>query len=79
MIYPDNRKALTNIKYIFRLIHKKRIWIHPKLFVQKSLFKIRMVYNVNIGYVYSVPHFVGEGETLLSYERSVYVGGKGLN
>ena len=34
---------------------------------------------MNIDYVYRVPHFVQRGETLLSTERNIYSGGKGLN
>lgn len=35
--------------------------------------------SLNIDYVYSVDHFVQAGETLSSYSRSVFPGGKGLN
>lgn len=35
--------------------------------------------SLNIDYVYRVPHFVTEGETLFSPELGVYSGGKGLN
>lgn len=35
--------------------------------------------SLNIDYVYRVPHFVQRGETLLSRERRIFSGGKGLN
>jgi ribokinase len=35
--------------------------------------------SLNIDYVYDVPRFVREGETLASLRRSVFPGGKGLN
>ena len=35
--------------------------------------------SLNIDYVYSVPHFVRAGETLSSFRREIFVGGKGLN
>ena len=35
--------------------------------------------SLNIDYVYRVPHFVQRGETLLSTERRIHSGGKGLN
>ena len=35
--------------------------------------------SLNIDYVYRVPHFVQRGETLLSTERRIFAGGKGLN
>ena len=35
--------------------------------------------SLNIDYVYRVPHFVQRGETLLSTERHIFAGGKGLN
>jgi ribokinase len=35
--------------------------------------------SLNIDYVYDVPHFITEGETMASFRRSVYPGGKGLN
>ena len=42
----------------------------PKLLVFGSL---------NVDFVYQVPHFVQPGETLLSAQRQVFAGGKGLN
>lgn len=41
--------------------------------------KILSFGSLNIDYVYSVPHFVKEGETLSAKELNVYTGGKGLN
>lgn len=35
--------------------------------------------SLNLDYVYSVDHFVQEGETLSSLERNTFCGGKGLN
>lgn len=35
--------------------------------------------SLNLDYVYSVPHFVRPGETVLSYRRQTFCGGKGLN
>ncbi len=35
--------------------------------------------SLNIDYVYAVPHFVAEGETLSSSSRECFCGGKGLN
>lgn len=35
--------------------------------------------SLNLDYVYSVDHFVQEGETLSSVERNTFCGGKGLN
>lgn len=35
--------------------------------------------SVNIDFVYAVPHILREGETLTATERSIHVGGKGLN
>lgn len=35
--------------------------------------------SLNIDYVYLVPHFVQRGETLMSKERRIFSGGKGLN
>ena len=35
--------------------------------------------SLNVDYVYRVPHFLQRGETLLSSNRSVFSGGKGLN
>ena len=35
--------------------------------------------SINIDYVYSVDHFVKEGETQSTYKRTVFPGGKGLN
>ena len=35
--------------------------------------------SMNIDYVYRVPHFVQRGETLLSTERRIFSGGKGVN
>lgn len=35
--------------------------------------------SLNLDFVYTVPHFVQEGETLSSLEREVFPGGKGLN
>ena len=35
--------------------------------------------SLNIDYVYRVPHFVQPGETIPSYGREIFAGGKGLN
>ena len=35
--------------------------------------------SLNIDYVYRVPHFVQPGETISSYGREIFAGGKGLN
>lgn len=35
--------------------------------------------SLNLDYVYQVPHMVKPGETLLSLDRQVFCGGKGLN
>lgn len=35
--------------------------------------------SMNIDYVYSVPHIIQPGETLSSTNRSIFIGGKGLN
>lgn len=35
--------------------------------------------SLNLDYVYEVPHFVREGETLSSLNRQIFCGGKGLN
>ena len=35
--------------------------------------------DLNIDYVYRVPHFVQPGETIPSYGREIFAGGKGLN
>lgn len=35
--------------------------------------------SLNLDYVYEVPHFVREGETLASLSRQIFCGGKGLN
>ena len=34
--------------------------------------------SLNIDYVYRVPHFVQPGETISSYGREIFAGGKGL-
>ncbi|MCL1964982.1 MAG: ribokinase [Firmicutes bacterium] len=41
--------------------------------------KILNIGSMNIDYVYAVPHFVRQGETLSSTDRQVLCGGKGLN
>lgn len=41
--------------------------------------KLLVYGSLNIDYVYQVPHFVQPGETLLSSQRDVFAGGKGLN
>ncbi len=41
--------------------------------------KILVYGSLNVDYVYEVPHFVQPGETLLSFSRNVFAGGKGLN
>lgn len=41
--------------------------------------KIYNIGSLNIDYVYRVPHFVREGETLSSADMEVFPGGKGLN
>lgn len=35
--------------------------------------------SLNVDFVYQVPHFVQPGETLSSFGRSIFAGGKGLN
>ena len=41
--------------------------------------KIYNMGSLNIDYVYRVPHFVQPGETISSYGREIFAGGKGLN
>ena len=41
--------------------------------------KIYNMGSLNIDYVYRVPHFVQPGETIPSYGREIFAGGKGLN
>jgi len=41
--------------------------------------KILNIGSINIDYVYTVPHFIREGETLLTGSREIFHGGKGLN
>ncbi|MCL2250013.1 MAG: ribokinase [Oscillospiraceae bacterium] len=41
--------------------------------------KILNIGSINIDYVYTVPHFIREGETLLTSSREIFHGGKGLN
>ncbi|WP_066647351.1 ribokinase [Christensenella timonensis] len=35
--------------------------------------------SLNVDYVYDVPHFVTPGETITSFARGIFAGGKGLN
>lgn len=35
--------------------------------------------SLNVDYVYDVPHFVMPGETITSFARGIFAGGKGLN
>ncbi|BDF58573.1 ribokinase [Christensenellaceae bacterium] len=35
--------------------------------------------SLNVDYVYDVPHFVMPGETITSFARAIFAGGKGLN
>ena len=41
--------------------------------------KLYNIGSLNIDYVYNVPHFVQPGETISSYGREIFAGGKGLN
>lgn len=41
--------------------------------------KLYNIGSLNIDYVYSVAHFVQPGETIPSYAREIFAGGKGLN
>ena len=53
----------------------------PVLHKKEECFLTRVVNigSINIDYVYAVPHFVREGETLSSTSRQIFPGGKGLN
>ncbi len=44
-----------------------------------AMIKILSFGSLNIDYVYSVDHFVRPGETIKSYKKEVFCGGKGLN
>lgn len=46
---------------------------------EKKDMKIYNMGSLNIDYVYRVPHFVQPGETISSYGREIFAGGKGLN
>ena len=41
--------------------------------------KILNIGSINIDYVYKVSHFLRAGETLMSADRAIHMGGKGLN
>ena len=41
--------------------------------------KIYNMGSLNIDYVYRVPHFVQPGETIPSYGREIFAGGKGCS
>ncbi len=41
--------------------------------------RILNIGSINIDYVYQTPHFVAAGETLEATDRSIFMGGKGLN
>ncbi|MCC6093415.1 MAG: ribokinase [Eubacterium sp.] len=47
--------------------------------VRESMVKVLNFGSLNIDYVYRVDHILVRGETLLSEDRKVYAGGKGLN
>ena len=67
---------------LYAFVYVNRVYgtvLHTRLRESRETMKVLNFGSLNIDYVYRVDHILVRGETLLSEDRKVYAGGKGLN